>query len=1101
MLLTAGSILYSGFSAYCNDRQPTADWWGWAMITLAIPAFWYWGLVDPNGIYRSILFSLAAAAINGRTALLLGRASLQPGCTTPTRVMAVLFSLLTVWMAARFMMLLVSGPAPPDLRGANPTTWMTVFGYIILVSSMTVGVMWMEAIRLTHDQSSESPSNNRFWKFAGYFRNRLLLIWSAVTVLLVVVVSAFSIGYVSFKDAERSRHFQTATVLNEAFVEQSQQVVNQADTLLRAVRGFYQKTGSLPETESFIASLGFNRKIIDSLYLIAPDGRVVISHDPAAQGRSVADRDYFKTLRASSEDQLVITAVESGRVTGKLHFRITRRLNRPDGSFGGVVLAAVNPEAFSNYYRDMMSGSLHVASLLGITDRKLRARSPVPAPERWAEPVESPIWEMLKKSPSGQYENTSQVDNIRRQFIYQQVGQLPLVMVTGFSDDNLQHGVRKRLTLLVGTSLAVFIFALLLALLLTVESKRREEQQQTTELLKESEQRLKNAQSIGRIGDWELDLMTGEMNYSDQLLDLAELSHDAAPKNISDMMLLYHPDDLPEVELTMHEWIENRTGGQKDVRILLPDGHFKWFRHIGKVLLNKQGDVTKLFGTTQDIDRDKRLELELAEAKEAAEAANQAKSEFLANMSHEIRTPMNGIMGMTQLLQFTDLTEDQCRHLDIIESSTKNLLALLNDILDLSKIEAGKIELEHHPFSLRQSILNVVTTQQSLAFSKGLKLTLNLPDELPDNLIGDQLRLKQILLNLINNAIKFTEQGSICISAAAISQTTDSILLDIIVTDTGIGISPSAMSKIFQPFSQADSSTTRRYGGTGLGLSICRQLTELMEGTLRAESTVGAGSSFHLCISFEINQIFSDTDRELKTNPVNWDWPPLQILVTDDQESNLLFMQQLLEHYGHTVTLAHNGIETLQLWRSGQFQLLLLDIQMPDMDGIEVMRAIRNEELQTGSHIPAIAVTARALKNEREMILKEGFDSYLSKPVESLLLINEMMKLLRPEPNQLLSDQIIAEFFGNSDRLATYCNLMLDDLGARIDDMAHAVLNGNMIVLAEAAHTAKGLARVLRDPATATLALEIEQQAKSDNSEVASEKLSKLRTIYASLRP
>ena len=652
-------------------------------------------------------------------------------------------------------------------------------------------------------------------------------------------------------------------------------------------------------------------------------------------------------------------------------------------------------------------------------------------------------------------------------------------------------------------AIALFLCSMVIFMLFQHWSilRQRNQHKLSAELLQQNEQRLKNAQAIGRIGDWELDLLSGAINYSDQLLELAGLSRETAPNHISDMLQLYHPDDLPEVERCLREWIENRIGGQQDVRVMLTDGHFKWFRYIGKVLLDTQGNVTTLYGTTQDIDRDKRLELELAKAKEAAEAANQAKSEFLANMSHEIRTPMNGIMGMAQLLRLSRLDDKQLELVSALETSTKNLLSLINDILDLSKVEAGKIELHQHPFNLTESINDVILTQQSLAFNKGLQLTVDLPADIPDTLIGDQLRLKQIILNLLSNAIKFTEKGSITISTAVIEQSADRLLVDITVADTGIGISPAAITRIFDPFMQADASTTRKYGGTGLGLSICNQLTTLMEGTLQVDSTEGAGSSFRLRLPFAIDPLSADHDAQfLQSATVLWDGPALQILVADDQESNLMFMLQLLEHYGHTVALARNGMEALQLWRAGQFQMLLLDIQMPDMDGIEVMRVIRQEELQSGGHLPVIAVTARSLKQERELILSEGFDGYISKPVTSSLLFTEMKRHLRLQPQDLLTEKVVAEFSADPERLATYFNLLLDDLGARIADMEDASAGGNIKALAEAAHAAKGVARSLRDPLASGLAEQIEKQAKQGSTETVAKNMSQLRTVYVKLR-
>ncbi|MFZ4860368.1 MAG: hypothetical protein ACOYL3_28760, partial [Desulfuromonadaceae bacterium] len=463
------------------------------------------------------------AAINSRTALLFGRNAVQRASGIPTRIMTFLFAVLTVWMTARFGVLLFSDPSPPDLRGANPTGWMTVFGYIVLMSLMSVCVMWMEASRLKERQPEAARHLGTLSGFVEYFRNKLLLLWSAVTVLIVSVVSMLGIGYVNFRDVEKARLTRSAALVNDAFVEHTLQVASHIDTILRSVRSFYLQTHSISETESFVRELGFDRTVIDNIYLIASDGRIVLSYDPATVGRSVTDREYFSFHRSTATDQIIISPVEPGRVTGKFHFRITRRIDNPDGSFGGVVLATVNPESFARYYRDLTVGSKSFASLLGISDRKLRARVPTPLSEQWAIPVDSPLWEMLRKAPFGQYENTSPVDAIRRLYAFKKVGTLPLVMVTGFSNDDLQQGVRERMSLLVITSLGTLVFTLLLALLLSIEAKRRDEHKNAAARLELNERRLHDAQAIGRIGDWEFDPVSGMFSFSEQMYLLLDI--------------------------------------------------------------------------------------------------------------------------------------------------------------------------------------------------------------------------------------------------------------------------------------------------------------------------------------------------------------------------------------------------------------------------------------------------------------------------------------------------------------------------------------------------------------------------------------------------
>ncbi len=400
-------------------------------------------------------------------------------------------------------------------------------------------------------------------------------------------------------------------------------------------------------------------------------------------------------------------------------------------------------------------------------------------------------------------------------------------------------------------------------------------------------------------------------------------------------------------------------------------------------------------GLKQEISERKKSERELELAREAAFAGSRAKSEFLSNMSHEIRTPMNGIMGMAQLLEYTPLTDEQKEYLGAIRTSSESLLSLINDVLDLSKIESGKIELERRDFSLRGSISDVIKSQVSLIRSKGLSVKADIPMVVPDHLLGDQFRLKQILLNLLGNAIKFTDRGEIRIAVTVSERDDSSALLKIQVTDSGIGISPEAMEKIFSPFVQADASTTRQYGGTGLGLAICTNLAELMGGRIWAESREGYGSTFSIQIPFSVNEAaVPRCDGSSAGAPPVQDGVPLRILLVDDQEINLFFATRILQRAGHTVVQARDGREALQRWEEEPFDLILMDIQMPIMSGIEATQAIREREKERGGHLPIIAVTARALREEQDAIQVKGFDGYITKPIVIVELVREMERCL-----------------------------------------------------------------------------------------------------------
>jgi len=514
------------------------------------------------------------------------------------------------------------------------------------------------------------------------------------------------------------------------------------------------------------------------------------------------------------------------------------------------------------------------------------------------------------------------------------------------------------------------------------------EHKQAEEMLRQATDRLTLAARAGGVGIWDYDVVNDKLVWDDQMFSLYGITQDQFGGAYAAWQAGLHPED----RLIGDEEIQRALRGEKDFntefRVVWLDGTIHNIRALALVQRDASGQPLHMIGTNWDITAQKLAEAELNEtnrrleaATAQAETANAAKGTFLSNMSHEIRTPMSGMLGMTGLLLETSLTERQRDYAEKIRTSGESLLAVLNDILDFSRMEAGKLHIEIVPFSLNEVISNVVNIFESQAAEKKIMINTFIDTELPANLLGDSQRMTQVIANLMGNAIKFTVAGYIQLGVRVRRRTETDVELELSVQDTGIGMTEEELSRLFTAFSQADASTTRRFGGSGLGLAISRQFVELMGGTILAESTPGKGSLFTVVLSFLIDSGIGRTKLLRRPDMPKVRFTDVRALVVEDHEINREIVVELLWQAGIKADIAINGIEAVEMVRASDYDILFMDIQMPEMDGLTATRKIRNLGREGVDRLPIMALSSHAMVGDREKSLAAGMNDHLTKPI------------------------------------------------------------------------------------------------------------------------
>ncbi len=565
-------------------------------------------------------------------------------------------------------------------------------------------------------------------------------------------------------------------------------------------------------------------------------------------------------------------------------------------------------------------------------------------------------------------------------------------------------------------------------------------------------------------GLWDWDIVTNKVYFSPRYKTMLGYAEDEIENSLAAWERLMHPEDLPVARRKVKEYHDGLTPVYElEHRLRRKDGTYRWILARGALLRGANGEPLRMSGSHTDIDERKHMEEQLRAARDAALASDRAKSEVLANISHEMRTPLNAILGMCELMTGQGLPEPHASRARLAHAAVNVLTATIDDLLDLSKLEAGRMTLDPIPTDAARIFAETFGLIKEQGEAKGLEMRLDIADPFPPLLKVDPLRLRQIVTNLLNNSVKFTEKGSVVLSVSTEPLGEKEVFLNVSVRDTGIGISPEIQPRLFQPFTQADASTTRRYGGTGLGLAISRRLVEAMGGVIGVESVQDAGSLFWFRAPLPIT---GEAPRAEPAPALAPDLSRLRVLIVEDNAANRRIALEMLEHLGVKADTAENGLEGLERLEKSPYDIVFMDCSMPVMDGYEATAAWRRRE-SPGARLPIIAMTAYALQGDREKCLAAGMDDYLSKPMRLRDIAGALSRWGMPvDPAALAKAEKLV--VGSESR---WKKEFLEDARRLLSDMR---VCKDADILARAAHTLKGSSASLGARRLATLCARIE---------------------------
>ena len=818
----------------------------------------------------------------------------------------------------------------------------------------------------------------------------LVLLWAAVLHTLAAE-----------RDQSLQGAVQNTTNLSRVFEEHIVRSLKSVDQSLLYIRDLYESYPAGFDLTEWTRRTQAMTDLSFQITLIGKDGLVITSNLLSGTARvDLSDREHFRVHRDRPEDRLFVSKPVLGRVSHKWSIQVTRKLIANDGSFDGVIVISLDPEYLAGFYGSIDLGERGVVTLVGL-DGIIRARSTT---QQSGTDKESAIGKSVlggrllteySHAHSGTFVVTSAMDGVRRITSYRGVRGYPLVVSVGVEQAaTLAVYQTNRSTYLAVAAILSFVLVLATALVVI----RQFRLSQARERLRQSEAAYAKKSDLLELTLQHMSqgLMMVDAGGRVQVCNDRAVQHLGLPASLMDTQPLF--EDVRRLQWENGEFGADGQSLPADVRSFVLSGGtsdksnlYERVRPNGVILEVRSIPVPGggFVRTFTDITRNKETEASLRTAMERADKAAQAKSEFLATMSHEIRSPVSALVGVVELLCEMPLGQDQAGMVDMIGGSANTLLAVLNDILDFSKIEAGALSIMHEPVSLRELVSQLAEPYAIEAGRKGVALHVQFAHDLPTHVQTDPLRLRQILNNLLSNAIKFTALGSVSLSVHTTG--TGQPWLHFGVQDTGIGIEPSVIARLFAAFVQADSSTTRNYGGTGLGLCICQRLAELLDGTIEVESLAGTGSTFTLNLPL----LHARMPEESMVAALPAIPHPIRIgrvLVADDDPSNRWLIQRQLQLLGLEVDTADNGRSALERLRSGHYQLLITDCHMPEMNGSALARAVRASPDPALSAIPIIGLTADTTAAQRARCFDAGMSDVAIKPVSR----GTMSRLLRP---------------------------------------------------------------------------------------------------------